>query len=282
MLEPSVVPALNPGYKVVIALACLALLVIAFGVWALVSERRRTRGRVSSPRVEPVVAATPPPAADASVDALQQSLSSLERFDALQSDLRHRLARASTEMEAERGNVGSAVQLMRRAALEMRLPDTVFEIYESLRLLPRKSAEAQQVDREWHRQARIEPGRVVVIDEATRECIVDFTASGRQFRVTGRSYELSRSNFDELTLFDGRDLAVLMVRVKLEPDRLRVIEATVTSYRPSPWVAVLVESRALMDERREKLLLKSRFRDVEKMRADFGMDVKLPGWGPAQ
>ena len=171
---------------------------------------------------------------------------------------------------------------MRRAALEMRLPDTVFEIYESLRLLPRKSAEAQQVDREWHRQARIEPGRVVVIDEATRECIVDFTASGRQFRVTGRSYELSRSNFDELTLFDGRDLAVLMVRVKLEPDRLRVIEATVTSYRPSPWVAVLVESRALMDERREKLLLKSRFRDVEKMRADFGMDVKLPGWGPAQ
>jgi len=185
-------------------------------------------------------------------------------------------------MEAERGNVGSAVQLMRRAALEMRLPDTVFEIYESLRLLPRKSAEAQQADREWHRQARIEPGRVVVIDEATRECIVDFTASGRQFRITGRSYKLSRSNFDELTLFDGRDQAVLMVRVKLEPDRLRVIEATVTSYRPSAWVAVLVESRALMDERREKLLLKSRFRDVEKMRADFGMDVKLPGWGPAQ
>jgi hypothetical protein len=282
MLEPSVVPALNPGYKVVMALACLALLVIAFGVWALVSERRRTRGPVLSPRVEPGDAAAPPPVADASVDALQQSLSSLERFDALQSDLRHRLARANTEMEAERGNVGSAVQLMRRAALEMRLPETVFEIYESLRLLPRKSAEAQQVDREWHRQARIEPGRVVVIDEATRECIVDFTASGRHFRVTGRSYELSRSNFDELTLFDGRDLAVLMVRVKLEPDRLRVIEATVTSYRPSPWVAVLVESRALMDERREKLLLNSRFRDVEKMRADFGMDVKLPGWGPAQ
>jgi len=282
MLEPSVVPALNPGYKVVIALACLALLVIAFGVWALVSERRRLRSRISSPRVEPVVVVAPPPPADASVDALEQSLSSLERFASLQSDLRHRLALANSEMEAERGNVGSAVQLMRRAALEMRLPDTVFEIYESLRLLPRKSAEAQQADREWHRQARIEPGRVVVIDEATRECIVDFTASGRQFRITGRSYKLSRSNFDELTLFDGRDQAVLMVRVKLEPDRLRVIEATVTSYRPSAWVAVLVESRALMDERREKLLLKSRFRDVEKMRADFGMDVKLPGWGPAQ
>jgi len=70
MLEPSVVPALNPGYKVVIALACLALLVIAFGVWALVSERRRLRRRISSPRVEPVVAVAPPPPADASVDAL--------------------------------------------------------------------------------------------------------------------------------------------------------------------------------------------------------------------
>ena len=135
MLEPSVVPALNPGYKVVISLACLALLVIAFGVWALMSERRRARGRVSSPRVEPVVAATPPPAADASVDALQQSLSSLERFDALQSDLRHRLARASTEMEAERGNVGSAVQLMRRAALEMRLRPLP-RIWERTRLRP--------------------------------------------------------------------------------------------------------------------------------------------------
>ncbi len=281
MPETTLLPGLNPGYKIVLALACLALAVIAFGVWALVSERRRGRQRAAALRVEPIAAASDV-GTDSPVDALQQSLSSLERFDALQSDLRQRLARVSTEMQAERNSVGSAVQLMRRAALEMRLPDTVFEIYESLRLMPRKSAEAQQADRDWHRQARIEPGRVVVLDEATRECIVDFTASGRQFRVTGRSYVLSRSNFDELTLFDGRDAAVLMVRVKLEPDRLRVLEATVTSYRPAAWVAVLVESRAMMDERREKLLLKSRFRDVEKMRADFGMDVNLPGWGPAQ
>jgi hypothetical protein len=138
MLEPSVVPALNPGYKVVIALACLALLVIAFGVWALVSERRRLRRRISSPRVEPVVVVAPPPPADASVDALEQSLSSLERFASLQSDLRHRLALANSEMEAERGNVGSAVQLMRRAALEMRLPDTVERLQHSCHPYPQK------------------------------------------------------------------------------------------------------------------------------------------------
>ncbi len=280
MAEGWTLPALSQGLQVVLALAGLGLLVVTFGVWAVWAERRRLRQPARGARDEPVV--PEPPAADASADALQQSLASLERFDQLQGDLRQRLSRAGQALEAERGSVVSAVQLMKQAAAEMRLHDTVYELYEGLRLLPRKSGEAQQADRDWHRQARIEPGRVLVLDESTRQTVVDFSAAGRALRISGRSYTLTRASFDELTLFDGPAQAVLTVRLTLQPDRLKVVEAVVSSYRPGPWVAVLVEARTLMDERREQLLLSARYRDVEKMRADFGLDVELPGWRPAR
>jgi len=89
---------------------------------------------------------------------------------------------------------------------------------------------------------------------------------------------LSRASFDELTLFDGVDAAVMTVQVKLQADRLRVLESTVTSYRPGPWLAALVESRALMDERRERLLMQARYRDVDRMRVDFGIGAAAPDW----
>lgn len=267
------------GWRVVLALAGLILLVLGFGVWAVLTERRRT----SPPRRDPAAASEPPvdaapPALDAPTLALQQSLASLQHFDQLQADLRERLAQAGHALEAERDQLGAAIQLMKQSALEMRLPETVYEVYESLRLMPRKAADAQRADREWHRLARVESGRVLVLDERSRQTVVDLVVAGRSFRISGRSFELSRVSFDELTLFDGVDAAVMTVQVKLQADRLRVVEATVTRYRPGPWLAALVETRALMDERRERLLLQSRYRDVDRMRVDFGVGAASPDW----
>ena len=282
MADSMVLLVPGSGWRVVLALAGLMLLVLGFGVWAVLTERRRPRSPRPYASAEPAqlapVAAPAPSALDEPTQALQQSLANLQRFDQLQADLRQRLAQAGQALDAERDQLGTAIQLMKRSALEMRLPETVYEVYESLRLMPRKTADAQRADREWHRLARVEAGRVLVLDERNRQTVVDLVVAGRAFRISGRSFKLSRASFDELTLFDGLDAAVMTVQVKLQADRLRVVEATVTSYRPGPWLAALVESRTLMDERRERLLLQSRYRDVDRMRVDFGIGAASPDW----
>ena len=269
---------LRAGDRVVVALALLVLSVVVFGAWAVRSERRRSRAReaAAAAAVEPTEQPEPP--ADASVQALHQTVRSLEHFERLQTELRQRLQQGDQALEAEHDRVGSAVQLLKRAAQEMRLPQTVFEVYEGLRLLPRKSSEAQQADRSWHRQVGVEPGRVLVLDDATRQTQVDLVLDGASMRISGRSYTLSRGSFDELTLQDGSRAAVLTVRIKLSPDRLAVLEAAVTGYRPGPWVEALVAVRVRMDERHAALLRGPRLRDLDKLRADFGIGAGQPDW----
>ncbi len=266
-----------PGVRVVLALAALALLVLTFGLWAWRTERLqsgRPFGRFDA-RIEPVAAtpAEPVMVADESAQALHVSLAGLEQFEYPQAQLRQRLSAAQQVLDSDSRKVSDAVELMRRAAVEMKLPHTVFEIYEGLRLLPRKTASSQAADQAWHQEVGLTPGRVLVLDEPTRQTLVDFSCAGRAMRIAGRSYVLSRSAFDELTLFDGGEQAVLTVRVSLDTDRMQVRSATIESYRPGLWVPVLVTTRALMDERRERLVMASRYRDVDKLRSSFGLDA---------
>jgi len=266
-----------PGIRVVLALAALVLMVLTFGLWAWWSERlhsSRSFGNIDD-RSEPVATAPPAPvlAADESIQALQVSLAGLEQFEKMQAQLRQRLSAAQEVLESDSSKVSDAVELMRRAASEMKLPHTVFEIYEGLRLLPRKPPSSQAADQAWHQEVGVSPGRVLVLDESTRQTLVDFSCAGRVLRIAGCSYALSRTAFDELTLFDGREQAVLTVRVSLDTNRMQVRSATIESYRPGPWVTALVTTRALMDERRERLLMASRYRDVDKLRSSFGIDA---------
>lgn len=266
-----------PGVRVVLALAALGLLVLTFGLWAWWSERLQT-GRPFGQfddRTEPIAAAPSNAvlAADESIQALQVSLAGLEQFEQMQAQLRQRLNAAQEMLESDSSKVSDAVELMRRAAAEMKLPQTVFEIYEGLRLLPRKPPSSQAADHAWHQEVGVSPGRVLVLDEPTRQTLVDFSCADRVLRIAGRSYALSKTAFDELTLFDGGEQAVLTVRVTLDIHRMQVRSATIESYRPGPWVPVLVTTRALMDERRERLLMASRYRDVDKLRSSFGIDA---------
>ena len=269
---------LRAGDRVVAALALLVLGVLVFGVWAAWGERRRSRARQAAPAPAVDSPGQPEPPADASVQALHQTLRSLEQFERLQGELRQRLQQTDQALVAEQDRVGSAVQLLKRAAQEMRLPETVFEVYEGLRLMPRKSIEAQQADRSWHRQVGIEPGRVLVLDADSRQTQMNFGLDGAEMRISGRSFMLSRGSFDELTLLDGGHSAVLTVRIKLSPDRLTVLEGTVIGYRPGAWVEAWVALRARMDERQAALLRGPRLRELDKLRADFGIGAGQPGW----
>ncbi|MDM7942382.1 MAG: hypothetical protein QUV35_07115 [Hydrogenophaga sp.] len=264
---------LRPGYQVAWVLATLFCVVWVIGLRQIRRQRRQAehsraeRQALSRDGVEPTD--------EASLEALRNTLGSLEKYDRLQGSLRERLQTTRQQTASARVRMESQAGLLRQSAVEMRLPHTVHEIFESLRLLPRKSAQAQQADREWHRLVGIEPGPVLVLDAASSHCVVDFECFGRAMRITGRTFKLSRAVFDELSLFDDQEQPVLTARVVPDPQRLNIVEATVSSHRPGPWVDLLVESRLLMDERRETLLLHSQYRDLEKMRDDFGLDANL-------
>lgn len=261
---------LRPGYQVALVLAILFCLVWVIGVRQIRLQRRRG----DQIKFQGLAASTEEIEApdEAAVEALRNTLGSLEKYDRLQTQLRERLERTRRETESTRVRMESQAQLLRQSAIEMRLPHTVHELFESLRLLPRKSAQAQQADREWHRLVGIEPGPVLVLDAASSHCVVDFACFGRAMRITGRTFKLSRSTFDEVSLFEDQDYPVLTSRVIQDPKRSRILETAVSTYRPGSWVDLLVDSRALIDERRETLLLHSQYRDLEKMRDDFGLD----------
>ena len=261
---------LRPGYQVAWTLGTLICVIVLVGLYQIRQRRIQVVGSGTPPH-EPVDASGH--AADVpSAEALAKTLESLEKYSRLQASLRDRLDRARAETALSKVRVESAAQLLIRSATQMRLPHAVHEICESLRVLPRKSLQVQQADREWHKLAGIEPGPVLVLDEAAAHYVVDFTCFGRPLRVTCRTFKLSRSVFDELSLFDDHDGPVLTSRVFLDPQRLHILDTSVSLYRPGPWVDVLLDTRALMDERRETLLLHSQYRELEKMRDDFGLN----------
>lgn len=264
---------LRPGYQVACVLVMLFLLVWVIGLGQIRRQRRRVDQALAERHALAGDVVESPD--ESSVEALRQTLGSLEKYDRLQGSLRDRLEKTRKETASARLRMESQAGLLRQSSVEMRLPHTVHEIFESLRLLPRKSTQAQQADREWHRLVGIVPGPVLVLDASSSHCVVDFECFGRALRITGRTFKLSRSTFDELSLFDDQEHPVLTARVFPDPQRLSILEATVSSYRPGPWVDLLVESRLLMDERRETLLLHSQYRDLEKMRDDFGLDANL-------
>jgi hypothetical protein len=300
LLRNTLAMLLRPGYQVVIALAVLALVVLFAGVVVWRVDRRRAL-RAAAPvavpapeaalRREPVLQHDPALAVagrpsvgrqaadsvaeDASLKLLDQSLSALQMSQSLAQRLSDRLARQRQSADKVRGEAEAAAQLLRETALALRLPDTAFELYESLRRLPAKAAQVQRADREWHALARIESPRATPLDESLGLWGVEFMAAGQFFRIVGQTYRLSRADFDELTVFGAGDAALMTVRVTLDAARTQVVKTAVMAYRPGAWVEVWVKTRALMDERQQSLLMRSRYRDVETMCNDFGLKMPL-------
>jgi hypothetical protein len=264
---------LRPGYQVAWILATIFCMVWVIGFRQIRLQRRKVV--LLKTQAFAALKAENDVPDEGSAELLRNTLDSLEKFDRLQSDLRDRLERTRINAESARVRLESQTQLLRQSAIEMRLPHTAHEIFESLRLLPRKSALAQQADRDWHQLAGIEPGPVLVLDAVANHSVVDFRCFGRELRVTGRTFKLSRYAFDELSVFADQEHRVLTARVMLDPQRVRILDVIVSTYRPGLWVDALVDVRALIDERRETLLLHSQYRDLEKMRDDFGLSGAL-------
>jgi hypothetical protein len=205
-------------------------------------------------------------------DAVRLSRRSTEQFRGLQTALRVRMDRWRQELDLRRDTTLQAIEVIRLSAMSIRLPQTMVELYQSLSALPRKPPEAQRADFEWHAQAGVTPLRPALWTDHRSGGQVEFAVEEHSFSLVRQTFALPSIGFDELTLFDADDVAVARVRVRLGQEYQQIEESAVVGCRPGAWTSVFAALRVRMDERRESLLIRTRYREVSRLRSDFGLE----------
>ncbi len=126
----------------------------------------------------------PPTTAEQIVKRMEQHLSDLQK------QLNMDLAQLQASMQADRLDTERHVVRVRELATEHRLTLTLFELFESLKTLPKKNQEAQSMDRAWHGQVGIEPDDVLLPNEDSDPWKIYFKLEGIWYllRVLERKY----------------------------------------------------------------------------------------------
>jgi len=197
------------------------------------------------------------------VRRMEQSLTDLQR------QLNLDLAQLQASMKAERHDLERHVARVRQMASEHKLALTLFELFDALKALPKKTTEAQQIDRAWHGQVGIEPDDILLPEDETDPWKIYFKLSGVWYllRVLDRKY--SRIDYYEIALHDedGRLLAEL--RARPDSARTKLDKEHVSSLHVGPWLAEFIALRLRMDHRLQRTLMEAASRDVESMRRSF-------------
>jgi len=219
--------------------------------------------RGAGPRFAGLGAAVPQSSAEQIVRRMEQSLSDLQR------QLNLDLAQLQASMKAERQDLERHVARVRQMASDHKLALTLFELFDSLKALPKKSGEAQQIDRAWHAQVGIEPDEILLPEDESDPWKIYFKLSGVWYllRVLDRKY--SRIDYYEIALHDedGRLLAEL--RARPDTARTKLDKEHVSSLHVGPWLSEFIALRLRMDHRLQRTLMEAASRDVESMRRSF-------------
>jgi len=248
---------------------CLAIgLVCAAWVFGSLKQPAATR---RGSRRQPVATRADDDGTGEMQEAIVASLNALQKFHASQVGLRSMLSSRTRQLEERRAATVAAVELIRKSAHGFRLPNTLAELYASLISLPRKSADAQRADFAWHALAGVQPLAMHRWQGDGRDGSVELTVGGVAFVLGKVTVESPALSFEEFTLRDGDGEMLARVRIRLAPDRTASADSVVTACRPGPWIGRFTELRTRMDERRETVLLKTRYRDVAQLRSDFGI-----------
>ncbi|MBM3379844.1 MAG: hypothetical protein FJY39_08920 [Betaproteobacteria bacterium] len=205
----------------------------------------------------------PHSSAEQIVRRMEQSLTDLQR------QLNLDLAQLQASMKAERHDLERHVARVRQMASDHKLALTLFELFDALKALPRKTTEAQEIDRAWHGQVGIEPDDILLPEEESDPWKIYFKLSGVWYllRVLDRKY--SRIDYYEIALHDedGRLLAEL--RARPDAARTRLDKEYVSSLHVGPWLSEFIALRLRMDHRLQRTLMEAASRDVESMRRSF-------------
>ena len=204
-----------------------------------------------------------PTSAEQIVKRMEQSLSDLQR------QLNLDLAQLQASMKAERQDLERHVAKVRQMASEHKLALTLFELFESLRALPKKSEEARQIDLAWHGQVGVEPDDILLPEEESDPWKIYFKLSGVWYllRVLDRKY--SRIDYYEIALHDADGRLLAELRVRPDTTRAKLEKDHVSSLHVGPWLSDFIALRLRMDHRLQRTLMEAASRDVEAMRRSF-------------
>ncbi|NDB11490.1 MAG: hypothetical protein EBX54_06075 [Betaproteobacteria bacterium] len=205
----------------------------------------------------------PPTTAEQIVKRMEQHLSDLQK------QLNMDLAQLQASMQADRLDTERHVVRVRELATEHRLTLTLFELFESLKTLPKKNQEAQSMDRAWHGQVGIEPDDVLLPNEDSDPWKIYFKLEGIWYllRVLERKY--SRIDYYEIALHDEDGRLLAEVRARPDSSRAKLDKDFVSSLHVGPWLSEFIALRLRMDHRLQRTLMEAASRDVDAMKRSF-------------
>ncbi len=205
----------------------------------------------------------PPTTAEQIVKRMEQHLSDLQR------QLNMDLAQLQASMKADRADTERHVVRVREMASEHKLSLTLFELFESLKTLPKKTQDAQAIDRAWHGQVGIEPDDVLLPSEDSDPWKIYFKLEGIWYllRVLERKY--SRIDYYEISLHDEDGRLLAEVRARPDTSRAKLDKEFVSSLHVGPWLSEFIALRLRMDHRLQRTLMEAASRDVDAMKRSF-------------
>jgi hypothetical protein len=220
------------------------------------AEKSANNGASSGP-------ALPPTTAEQIVKRMEQHLSELQK------QLNMDLAQLQASMKADRADTERHVVRVREMASEHKLSLTLFELFESLKTLPKKTQEAQAIDRAWHGQVGIEPDDVLLPSEDSDPWKIYFKLEGIWYllRVLERKY--SRIDYYEISLHDEDGRLLAEVRARPDVSRAKLDKEFVSSLHVGPWISEFIALRLRMDHRLQRTLMEAASRDVDAMKRSF-------------
>lgn len=220
------------------------------------AEKSSNNGASSGPPL-------PPTSAEQIVKRMERHLSDLQR------QLNMDLAQLQASMKADRADTERHVVRVREMASEHKLSLTLFELFESLKTLPKKTQDAQAIDRAWHGQVGIEPDDVLLPSEDSDPWKIYFKLEGIWYllRVLERKY--SRIDYYEISLHDEDGRLLAEVRARPDASRAKLDKEFVSSLHVGPWLSEFIALRLRMDHRLQRTLMEAASRDVDAMKRSF-------------
>jgi hypothetical protein len=179
------------------------------------------------------------------------------------------LAQLQASIKADRADTERHVVRVREMASEHKLSLTLFELFESLKTLPKKTQDAQAIDRAWHGQVGIEPDDVLLPSEDSDPWKIYFKLEGIWYllRVLERKY--SRIDYYEISLHDEDGRLLAEVRARPDASRAKLDKEFVSSLHVGPWLSEFIALRLRMDHRLQRTLMEAASRDVDAMKRSF-------------